>query len=280
MRYEEKKIGKRNAVLCAYLLDGRIAGDSVKQWPCVIVIPGGGYLLPSTREGESVAVRFLGEGYSAFVLRYSTKVKNRATREWNEDFAYPEPSVELLEAIHIIRENAAEWNLDPNRIYIAAFSAGAHIALSALCRAEEDSIQTKLSFPLNSRELNLRGMILGYPMVNVHTMDPIIQSAILNQKEWTAEDLKPLDMSLYLNKLNCGLFVWQTGEDTMVRPEDVCRFVTSAIEQHIPVEYHLFEKGPHGLALADESHAKPEEPLYPEVESWFAMAVRWMKNHN
>ena len=133
---------------------------------------------------------------------------------------------------------------------------------------------------IKKEELNLRGLILGYPMINVHLMNEVIQSALFDKEEWTKEEMEELDMARYVKLMSCPMFVWQTSEDTLVNPPALCRFLGDVLEHHIPVEFHLFERGPHGLALADESYAKPEEPLYPEVESWFAMALRWMKNHN
>ena len=46
--------------------------DADKDLPMIVVCPGGGYGFVSAREAMPVALRFVGMGYCAFVLRYST----------------------------------------------------------------------------------------------------------------------------------------------------------------------------------------------------------------
>lgn len=55
MNYTQIKVGKRDATLYAYLLDENISYNVKKKWPCVLIMPGGGYLFTSTKEGESIA---------------------------------------------------------------------------------------------------------------------------------------------------------------------------------------------------------------------------------
>ena len=39
--------------------------------PAIVICPGGAYGMTSDREAEAIAVRFMGMGYHAVVLRYS-----------------------------------------------------------------------------------------------------------------------------------------------------------------------------------------------------------------
>ncbi|MEE1328552.1 MAG: alpha/beta hydrolase, partial [Oscillospiraceae bacterium] len=114
------------ATLEGYLLDCDIAyGQNMKR-PAVLVLPGGGYLYCSHREGEPVALRYAAAGFHAFVLRYSTR--------W--DAAGFSPLAEASWAIGYIRENAEEWNIDPDCLAVCGFSAGGHLALSSGLLAE------------------------------------------------------------------------------------------------------------------------------------------------
>lgn len=279
MKYSEISVGVNNAKLYAYLLDENISTDTTKKWPCVIVVPGGGYLFASTKEGESVATKFFGAGYSCFILRYNTKIKNRLTREMNEGFAYPNPSVELIEALHIIRQNAEQWHIDVDNIYLNGYSAGAHVILTALLRNNESFIADKLSFP-PSKELDVKGLILGYPMLTLEKMNPIFKEVLTGKMEPTEEEMRPFDMAGYLKEGMCPMFIWQTAGDDVVYPTATCRFVGKGLDLGNEIEFHLFENGPHGLAMADERYAKVPEDINPEVATWFGMALSWMKKHN
>jgi len=278
MNYCEIKVGKRNATLYAYILDENVSYNVKKKWPCVLIMPGGGYLFTSTKEGESVASKFFGAGYSCFILRYSTKVKNRITRALNEGFTYPDPSIELMEALHIIRKNADKWHIDVDNIFINAYSAGAHASLTAILRSDEDFLTKKLTFTPAENEFRIKGLILGYPMICAHLMDPIIRSAIFDREDVTEDEFRRLDMTLYLKEGTCPMFIWQTANDTVVQPPYLCNFVGKILELGIPAEFHLFEEGRHGLAMADERYAVSKEDSNPSVATWFDMAVRWMKH--
>ncbi len=44
-------------------------------------------------------------------------------------------------------------------------------------------------------------------------------------------------------------------------------------KNNVPVEYHLFEHGGHGLSLATEETLIP----FKYVTPWFKLSVRWLK---
>lgn len=85
--------------------------------PAVVVFPGSGYLECSPREAEAVALQFNAAGYHAFVLWYSC-----------EPHLHPAPLKDAARAFSLIREKAADWSLDPNRVAALGFSAGSHLA--------------------------------------------------------------------------------------------------------------------------------------------------------
>lgn len=126
---------QKSATLSTYILDGEISYKVKKKRPAIIICPGGGYLTTATKEGEAVAVEFMSRGYHSFVLRYSTYFKERmvdltAAPPINKNAKYPQQIIELMEAMHLIKQNAEEWNIDQENIFILGFSAGGHIAAS------------------------------------------------------------------------------------------------------------------------------------------------------
>ena len=96
-------------------------GDRIKM-PAMLILPGGAYRFHTPNECEQMAMRFCGEGYACFVLRYS--VDNHAD--------FPKPLLDASESIWYIRKNVDEFSVYPDRIAVMGFSAGAHLA-SALC---------------------------------------------------------------------------------------------------------------------------------------------------
>ena len=82
------------------------AMPAVKQRPLVLVVPGGGYDHVSPREGDPVALQFAAAGYHTAVLTYSV----------GEGAQNYRPLRQLNEALALLRQNAGEWHILPDKI--------------------------------------------------------------------------------------------------------------------------------------------------------------------
>ncbi|PQZ84521.1 MULTISPECIES: alpha/beta hydrolase [unclassified Brevundimonas] len=123
----------------------------------VIVAPGGGFmLLAIENEGEAVARALAARGVTAFVLKYRTDVMSedraafaaeavaritayvRAKKVDSRQTPFQSPfkgqafaEADQAQALKLVRERANEWGVDPKRVGILGFSAGA-IAITDL----------------------------------------------------------------------------------------------------------------------------------------------------
>lgn len=95
-----------------YVLKNSLGFQMGYRRPAVSICPGGAYLRTSDREAEPVALRFLAQGYHAFVLCYSVRT------------LFPQPMLDLATAILMVRPRADEWFVDPDQIALSGFSAG------------------------------------------------------------------------------------------------------------------------------------------------------------
>jgi acetyl esterase/lipase len=90
--------------------------------PAVIVAPGGGFMFLSWQhEGTQVCEWLNSLGVTAVLLKYRTP-----TRDEQEHFTLPVEDAQR--ALGIVRHRAAEWGVDPQRVGILGFSAGANLA--------------------------------------------------------------------------------------------------------------------------------------------------------
>jgi acetyl esterase/lipase len=88
----------------------------------VIVAPGGGFMFLSyAHEGTQVCEWLNSLGVTAVLLKYRTP-----TRDEKEMFELPVQDAQR--ALGLVRHHAAEWNLDPKRVGLLGFSAGANLA--------------------------------------------------------------------------------------------------------------------------------------------------------
>jgi len=96
----------------------------------VIIAPGGGHqFLSIEMEGYDVAKYLAGHGVAAFVLKY------RLAREKGSTYTVEGDELnDMQRAIRLVRANAAEWNVDPDRVGVMGFSAGGELAVLAATR--------------------------------------------------------------------------------------------------------------------------------------------------
>jgi acetyl esterase/lipase len=112
----------------------------------MIVAPGGGFrMLSMDSEGFDVARRLADAGIAAFVLKYrllptpadpaafpAVIGRLMAGRGAAEDLRDPPATQDALAALALVRRNAARWHVDPARVGIVGFSAGAVTALQTI----------------------------------------------------------------------------------------------------------------------------------------------------
>lgn len=88
----------------------------------VIVAPGGGFMFLSyAHEGTQVCEWLNSLGVTAVLLKYRTP-----TRDEKEMFELPVQDAQR--ALGLVRQHATEWQLDPQRVGLLGFSAGANLA--------------------------------------------------------------------------------------------------------------------------------------------------------
>jgi acetyl esterase/lipase len=122
----------------------------------VVVAPGGGFsILAMQNEGWRVAQALTARGITAFVLKYrlnpTPKDDQAFFAEMSKMFANigktpgkapeikdPGAGQDALAAIKMIRARSAEWHVDPARVGMIGFSAGAMTTLKAVLEANAD----------------------------------------------------------------------------------------------------------------------------------------------
>lgn len=244
--------GYPEATLDGYILDCEITLGQEQNRPAILVCPGGGYLYCSPREGEPVALSYAARGFHAFVLRYSVK--------WDaKGFA---PLAEVSWAIGCLREHAAQWHIDPEKIAVCGFSAGGHLALSAGLLAENKP----------------NAMILGYPAAsapNIPYADFMLK-LLEGRENVTDEDAEKYDLVKKITKDAPPVFLAATAED-LLTSYGTLPVAKAYSDLGMPYELHIFQYGPHGYSLANEVTADGSaQAVDPAFAQWQELSVQWL----
>lgn len=236
-----------------------------KKRPAVVICPGGGYDYCSEREAEFIALKLVGAGICAFVLRYSC-VKKR----------FPTATLEAAAAMKYVKDNAKKYDIDPELVYIAGFSAGGHLAASLSVFWDKEFIWGPLGCSVD--DIKPAGQILSYPVIT--SGKHCHEGSILNLiGEEQSEELRAL-MSLenQVSEKTPKAFIWHCADDGCVPVQNSLLYMNALIEHGILYECHIYENGGHGLGLCDFNTASWgwEGHFQPVAAKWADLAIDWI----
>lgn len=256
--------GESTASLTCYIYENS-QENGLKHRPAIIVFPGGGYDYCSDREAEPVALRFLGAGFNAFVLRYSCVKKK-----------FPLALLEGCAAVNYVRKNAAEYDTDPDKIFVCGFSAGGHLAASVSCHWAKDMVTQALG--VSREDVKPNGAILAYPVITAGEFAHrgSIENLLFGADEKEREEItKLVSLEEQVSPLTPPTFLWHCADDGCVPVENSLMYMTALSKNKVPFESHIFEKGGHGLSLCNFNTANEPVHYQPVAEQWADFAIRW-----
>lgn len=241
---------------------------AIETRPLVLVCPGGAYAYTSEREADPLAMQFLAQGYHAAVLRYSCAPA-----------VYPAALTELAYSVALIRRNAREWHVNPEQVVVLGCSAGGHLAASMGVFWKEEFLARALGLKAEEQRL-LRpdGMILCYPVIT--SGEFAHRGSIQNLLGEREAELSPqMSLENQVDGDTPPAFIWHTYTDNAVPVENSLFFVGALRRAGVPVEFHMYPCGSHGLSLADRlTQNRAGNAVQPECTSWIGLVHTWMEH--
>jgi acetyl esterase/lipase len=224
----------------------------------IVVCPGGGYVRQAMdHEGHQVARLLTSRGVAAFILQYRVGPR----------YHHPAMLQDVLEAIRIVRRRAAEYWVRTDRVGVLGFSAGGHLASSAVTLFDAPEGRAgAVNDPVSARP---DFAVLAYPVIVMG--DPVVTHAGSQQN--LLGDHPPPDLVTRLSTdrqvtaRTPPTFLFHTNEDTTVPPENSIRFYRALVAAGVPAELHIYEKGAHGVGLA------PHDEV---LRTWTDRLFAWM----
>jgi acetyl esterase/lipase len=207
----------------------------------VVVFPGGAYrILAIDLEGTEVCDWLNSVGITCFLLKYRVP----------DTGPYPKSAAALQDAqraLGLVRSHAAEWHIDPKRIGVLGFSAGAHLA-AALSTHFDKRLYDRIDA---ADDLSCRPdfAVIVYPGY----------LAIAERNFAANADIQPTEQTP-------PSFIVQ-AEDDPVHVENSTVYFLALKNAKVPAEMHIYAQGGHGYGLR-----RTELP----VTSWTQLVETWL----
>ena len=249
--------------------------------PMIVICPGGGYEHVSPREGEAIALQFMTTGAHAAVLRYDVS---------GQGAEFPQHLLELAASVAYVRKHAAEYCIDPDKILVAGFSAGGHLAASLGCFWKEKWLEELMQAETGAtmKDYQPNGEILAYPVITsgefahrgsfVKIMGSEAEQGYAPLGLSATELEEKLSLEKQVTSDFPPTFMWHTFEDGAVPLENSLFFAEALRKAGVNFEYHVFPHGGHGYALATKETAMKEgKEINAQCAQWIDLFKSWMK---
>ena len=259
---DEEKTEQRNGITIV----SKISIPNMRYFPSpakiatgtvVIIFPGGGYSTNSiSHEGYDVAEKLNQIGVDAFVVKYRIP----------DDKIMPEkeigPLQDAQQAIKTVRESAAKYHINPQRIGVLGFSAGGHLASTLGTHYKESKVS-------NEKQTSLRPdfMILIYPVISFQ--NDIGHRGSRDQllgKNPTQQKIDLYSNELQITSETSPTFLIHASDDDVVVPANSVKFYENLLKHHVQAELHIYQGGGHGFGLNNKT----------TKDDWFLSCKNWM----
>jgi acetyl esterase/lipase len=207
----------------------------------IVVFPGGGYhILAMDLEGTEVCDWLTSSGIACIILKYRVP----------DSGPYPKSSAALQDAqraVGLVRSHAAEWHIDPNRVGVLGFSAGAHLAAALSTHYDQRLYPTVDAADNLSCRPDFAVIVYpGYLAIAEQNMAP---NAEIHPTEKTPPSI-----------------IIQAEDDT-VHVENATVYFLALKNAKVPAELHIYAEGGHGYGL---------RPTNLPVTHWPKLVETWL----
>lgn len=233
----DTEVGGGKLTVC---IPDSVAGASGKA---VLILPGGGYShLAMDHEGFQWAEWLNSRGIPAAVYAYPMPEGRKEV-----------PSAAVMEALELMRANAAAWGFDAAKIGVMGSSAGGHLASTVATHA-----------PAEKRPAF---QILFYPVV---TMDTTFthrgsHDRLLGRYP-SAEDVMLYSNELQTDSLTPRAFIALSSDDRAVPPANSLKYYGALTGNGVSATMHIYPVGGHGWGFREKFPYHNQ--VIAELDAW------------
>lgn len=228
----------------------------------VVIFPGGGYgILAYDWEGTDFAKWLNAQGIAGIVVKYRLPISKSLTDPKEV------PLMDAQRAIRLVRNHAADWNINPSKIGVMGFSAGGHLASTLSTQYTHEVNRPKDAIDALSARPDFS--ILVYPVISFR--DAAVHSG--SRKNLIGENASQELIDRFSGELNVNAeapptFLVHAQDDKGVPIENSLLYYQALHKHGVKASLHIYPTGGHGFAFGLGKGA---------VEGWREVLLAWMK---
>ncbi|GAA0881226.1 alpha/beta hydrolase [Algoriphagus jejuensis] len=227
----------------------------------VVIFPGGGYgILAYDKEGTDFAKWLNANGIAGIVVKYRLPISKSLTDPKEV------PLMDAQRAIRLVRQNAAQWNIDPAKVGVLGFSAGGHLASTLSTQYKHEVERPKDAIDALSARPDFS--ILAYPVISFR--DAAVHSG--SRKNLIGENASQELMDRFSGELNVNpetppTFLVHAQDDKGVPIENSLLYYTALHKNGVTASLHIYPTGGHGFGFGIGNGS---------VSTWRDVLLAWM----
>lgn len=223
--------------------------DSVKNGMAILVVPGGGYrVLSNGQEGHEWANHLVTQGIATIVLSYRMPMGHREV-----------PMSDATEAMRLIRENAAQWGINPQKVGILGSSAGGHLASTIATHNDE---ATRPNF-----------QILFYPVISMDKEVTHMDSHNCFVGENASKELEDqFSNALQVTSQTPPAIILLSDDDRLVPPRNSAEYYLALKKAGVKASMHIYPSGGHGWGCG--RFFRHHKEMMADLQIWLDMMKR------
>lgn len=226
----------------------------------VLICPGGGYERVSyIYNGFTFAKWFNSLGINVFVLVY--RLPNQTDLQQRE----LAPLQDAQRAMKVIRANAAQWNIKPDKIGVMGISAGGHVASTLGTHVKDESV---IKDVVDSFSYRPDFMILLSPVITMGKFAHPGSKKLFLGGDTTAAMVEKYSAEMQVSSFTPPAFMVHALNDSTVNVRNSLLFYNALVDKKINASIHVFPQGGHGIRL-DENPGS--------TDLWLNLLELWMK---
>jgi acetyl esterase/lipase len=227
----------------------------------IIVFPGGGYIdLAIELEGSEICEWLASIGVTGILLKYRVPASGPHYDKacyCEKDPIKPLALQDAQRAMGLVRSQAKQWNINPNKIGVMGFSAGGHLVADISTNYRKRAYSLTDDIDTISCRPNF-GIVMFPGHMTFHTSKPY-----------------ELNKTIPVDSNTPPTFILQAGNDPVDNIQNSLVYYIALKKAGVPSEYHIYAEGGHAFGLNRTVLDNPKWNELP-IADWENLVERWL----